>query len=352
MGANGNVDKMNAMILTKNNHMEKGCIEKPAPAPGQVLVKVKYNGICGSDLQFYEFGRLGADYVVRHPYILGHECAGEVVELGEGVDSLGIGDRVALEPGVPCGSCEFCRTGLYNLCDRVIFRDAPPVPGTLSEYVAHDASMCFKLPENVSTLEGALVEPFAVGFHAARLGQAAPGKTAVVLGSGCIGMMSVLALKAHGVGTVYITDVLDKRLDKAKELGATQTFNVSCVDALSSVMDMTGGKGADIVIETSGNAKALFSTADFVAKGGKIVLVGHTHDPVVEFNIGKIMMKESSVEPVFRYRNCYPAAIQAIAGGIPVKGIVSHIFSFADADRAFTENVRNRQEVVKAVIEH
>ncbi len=344
--------KMNAMMLTRDRNMEMAQLDKPSPKPGQVLVRVKHNGVCGSDLHFFEHGRIGTKFVVQHPYLLGHECAGEVVELGEGVTGLKVGDRVALEPGVACGHCEFCKSGRYNLCPDVIFFAAPPVPGTLCDYVAHPADMCFKLPDNVGTLEGALVEPLAVGFHAARLGQAMPGKTAVVLGSGCIGMVSMLALKAHGVGTVYITDLVEKRLERAAELGATETINLRSVDPVKRVMELTGGRGVDIVVETSGNPKATLSSADLVAMGGKIVLVGLSPDPVFEFNFGTIMFKEASIETVFRYRNCYPAAIAAIAAGLPVAKIVSHKYPFEQAGEAFAYNSDHREEVVKAVIEH
>jgi L-iditol 2-dehydrogenase len=345
------MSEMNAVLLTANRVMELGKWPKPEPAKGDVLVKVMHTGVCGSDLHFYEHGRIG-QFVVKYPFILGHESAGEVVAMGEGVTSLKIGDRVAMEPGCTCGQCEFCKSGRYNLCPDVQFFAAPPVQGTLCDIVAHPASMCFKLPDNVSTLEGALVEPLAVGFHAARLGQAAPGKTAVVLGSGCIGLVSMLALRAHGVGTVYITDLVEKRLERARELGATEAINIAGCDPVQRVMDLTDGRGVDIVVETSGNSRASFTTVDYVAMGGKIVMVGLSPDPVFEFNFGKIMFKEAAIETVFRYRNCYPAAIAAIAAGLPVGKVVSHKYPFAQAAEAFSYNSAHREDVVKAVIEH
>lgn len=343
---------MNAMMLTGPRRMEMARIQRPSPRPGQALVRVKHNGVCGSDLHFFEHGRIGDRFVVQYPYLLGHECAGIVEEVGEGVTALQPGDRVALEPGVPCGHCAFCRRGRYNLCPSVIFFAAPPVPGTLCDFVTHPADLCFKLPEGVGTLEGALVEPLAVGFHAAGLGLAMPGKTAVVLGSGCIGICSMLALKAFGVGVVYVTDPIAKRLAKARELGATETVDITQTDPVKRVLDATGGRGADIVVETSGNSRAAFSTADYVAMGGKIVMVGLSPDPVFEFNFGAIMFKEASIETVFRYRNCYPAAIQAIAAGLHISGIVSHRYPFERAGEAFAYNAEHRGDVVKAVIEH
>ena len=185
--------------------------EKPVPKEGEVLVKVEYVGICGSDLHYYESGRIG-NFIVEPPFVLGHEAGGTVVEVGSGVSHLKVGDRVALEPGKTCGHCEHCKEGKYNLCEDVIFFATPPVDGVFQEYVAHEAGLCFKLPDNVSTLEGALVEPLSVGLHAAMQGGAHIGQTAVVTGAGCIGLVSLLALKAMGVSRVIVVDVIDKRL--------------------------------------------------------------------------------------------------------------------------------------------
>ena len=164
--------------------------ERPIPQPkdDEVLVKLDYVGICGSDLHYYETGAIG-DYVVKPPFVLGHEPGGVVVEVGKDVKHLQVGDRVALEPGKTCGQCEFCKEGKYNLCPDVVFFATPPVDGVFQEYVAHEANLCFKLPDNVSTLEGALIEPLAVGFHAAIQGDAHLGQKAVVMGAGCIGLV-------------------------------------------------------------------------------------------------------------------------------------------------------------------
>ena len=197
---------------------EMGFEERDIPQvkDDEVLVKLEYVGICGSDLHYYETGAIG-DYVVEPPFVLGHEPGGTVVEVGKNVTHLKAGDRVALEPGKTCGHCEFCKTGRYNLCPDVVFFATPPVDGVFQEYVAHEADLCFKLPNNVSTLEGALIEPLAVGFHAAIQGDAHLGQKAVVMGAGCIGLVSMMALKARGVSEVYVVDIMEKRLKKALE---------------------------------------------------------------------------------------------------------------------------------------
>ena len=212
--------KMKVAVMTGIGKMGFEERDIPKPAADEVLVKLEYVGICGSDMHYYETGAIG-DYVVEPPFVLGHEPGGTVVEVGADVKHLKVGDRVALEPGKTCGKCEFCKQGKYNLCPDVIFFATPPVDGVFQEYVAHEADLCFKLPDNVSTLEGALIEPLAVGFHAAIQGDAQPGADSGRYGSRCIGLVSMMALKARGVSEVYVVDLMDKRLEKAMELGAT-----------------------------------------------------------------------------------------------------------------------------------
>jgi L-iditol 2-dehydrogenase len=161
--------KNRAAFMTGLNKMEIRDIEVPKPREKDVLVKLEYVGICGSDVHYLEHGKIG-DFVVNGDFILGHECAGTVVEIGSGVQNLKVGDKVALEPGITCGQCEFCKTGRYNLCPDVEFLATPPYHGSLMNYIAFPENMCFKLPENISTKEGALVEPLAVGMHAAMQG--------------------------------------------------------------------------------------------------------------------------------------------------------------------------------------
>jgi L-iditol 2-dehydrogenase len=342
--------KMKSMQLTKLRTIEPMEMEKPQPKSGWVLVKVMHTGICGSDLHYYEHGRIG-NYIVDYPFLLGHESAGQVVEIGEGVTNLSVGDIVTMEPGYTCGKCEFCKTGRYNLCPNVVFFATPPVQGTLCEYVAHPADMCFKLPTGVSTLEGALIEPLSVGFHACNQGSASPGKTAAVLGSGCIGLCTMMALNYYGVNGVFITDMIDLRLQKASELGGI-TIDAGNVDVVEYIIEATVGRGTDIVIDTTGNAKAAASTAHIVARGGTVVMVGLSPDPVFEYDFGTLMDKEARINTVFRYRNLYPTAISAVQSGLPLDAIVSHIYGFEESAQAFAFNSANKAEVVKAVLEY
>ncbi len=326
--------------------------ERPvlSPGRGEALVKVEYVGICGSDLHYYESGRIG-NFVVEPPFVLGHEAGGTVVETGEGVTHLKAGDRVALEPGKTCGHCAHCKEGKYNLCEDVVFFATPPVDGVFQEYVVHEAALCFKLPANVSTLEGALMEPLAVGMHAARQGGARLGQTVVVTGAGCIGLCTLLSLKAMGVSKVVMVDIMQKRLDKALELGADYVIDAKKEDAVERIMAITQGKGVDLGIETAGSQITASSLIRAAKKGSVIVLVGYSASGEMTLPIGTALDKELTFRTVFRYRNLYPTAIQAVADGkIRIKDIVTDYFELDDIQRALDSCVHNKADIVKGVI--
>lgn len=329
-----------------------GYTRRPVPVPqdDEVLVKLEYVGICGSDMHYYETGAIG-DYVVKPPFVLGHEPGGTVVKVGAKVRNLKVGDRVALEPGKTCGRCEFCKTGRYNLCPDVVFFATPPVDGVFQEYVAHPEDLCFKLPDNVSTLEGALIEPLAVGFHAANQGGAHAGQTAVVMGAGCIGLVSMMALKAEGVDKVYVVDIMQKRLDKALELGADGVVNGKDQDAVEAILELTGGHGCDLVIETAGTEMTTRQCIRMTKKGATIVLVGYSKSGEMTLPMSLALDKELTFKTVFRYRHIYPMAIEAVAAGkVNLKGIVTDIFDFDDLQNAMDRSVADKANIVKAVV--
>ena len=329
-----------------------GYTQRPIPTPkdDEVLVKLEYVGICGSDMHYYETGAIG-DYVVKPPFVLGHEPGGTVVGVGSHVTHLKVGDKVALEPGKTCGHCEFCRQGKYNLCPDVVFFATPPVDGVFQEYVAHEAALCFKLPDNVSTLEGALIEPLAVGFHAANQGGAHAGQTAVVMGAGCIGLVSMMALKAEGVSRVYVVDVMQKRLDKALELGADGVINGRDEDAVEAVRRLTEGAGCDLVIETAGTEITTRQAIHMAKKGANLVLVGYSKTGEMTLPMSLVLDKELAFKTVFRYRHIYPMAIDAVAAGkVNLKGIVTNIFDFDDIQNAMDKSMSDKANIVKAVV--
>ncbi|HEX2945216.1 MAG TPA: NAD(P)-dependent alcohol dehydrogenase [Clostridia bacterium] len=341
--------EMIAAVMPKTREIEMQKRPIPVPKDNEVLVKIKHVGLCGSDMHFYEYGRIGS-VVMDSPTVLGHESAGEIVEVGKNVKNLSVGDRVALEPGVPCGKCEFCKEGKYNLCPDVAFMACPGYDGAFAEYVAYPSDMAFKLPANVDTVEGGLIEPLAVGFHAVSQSGVRAGQKAVVLGSGCIGLVTLMVLKMIGVSEVYVVDVIAKRLEMAKELGATKVLKADEVDVEKTIKELTGN-GADAVFETAGNKITTLQTAHLVKSGGVVTIVGMGVDPVIPYDISALVWKEATIKTVFRYRNLYPTAIKAVAAGqIPLKKIATHYFDFANLKEAIDYNIENKSEVIKAVI--
>jgi len=339
-----------AVYMSGTNNMVTKEVPVPVPKAHEALIEIKSVGICGSDLHYYQHGNIG-DFVVQGDFILGHESAGEVVAVGDAVKNLSVGDRVALEPGLPCGKCEHCKSGKYNLCPDVIFFATPPYHGVFTNYVAFDADMCFKLPDNMSFDEGALVEPLSVGLHATDQGSVKLGDTVVVFGAGCIGLVTLMSAKAKGASKVIVVDIIEKRLAFAKKVGADVVINAKETNPVDEIEKLTGGRGADVVIETAGAKVTVQQTASVVRIGGTVVLVGMTVESETSYDFMKLMGKEGTLKTIFRYRNLYPVAINAISSGsIDIKQILTHEFEFDKTKEAFDYVIAHQDEVVKAVI--
>lgn len=338
-----------AVFLTQLETLEMKEIPVPTLKSGEVLIKLEAVGICGSDIHYYQHGSIG-DFKVSFPFILGHECAGTVIDTAPDVTERKKGDRVALEPGIPCGACEFCLSGKYNLCPDVRFLATPPYDGCLMNYIAYPAAWTFPIPDHMSMVEGALVEPLAIGINACVTGGVTLGDDVVVFGAGCIGLVTLLAAKAYGASRVIVVDVLDKRLELAKSLGATVINGKDC-DVVSEIMSLTGGKGARVVIDCAGTNPTLTNTVRCAKSGGMVVLVGMAADEVNGLPLAPISTKELTITSIFRYRNLYPTTITAIADGkIDVNGIVSDKYKFDDCARAYAETLANAKDIVKSVI--
>ena len=233
----------------------------------------------------------------------------------------------------------------------MVFFATPPVDGVFQEYATHPADLCFKLPENVSNLEGALIEPLAVGFHAARQGGAQAGQKAVVFGAGCIGLVCMMALKAEGVMDVTVVDVMQKRLDKALELGATHVINSSNENAVERILELTGGAGPELVIETAGMEVTTRQAIEAARKGATIVLVGYSKSGELTLPISLFIDKELTFKSVFRYRHIYPLAIDAVAAGkIDLKHLATHFFDLDHIQEAMDRSVTDRADIVKSVV--
>ncbi len=326
---------MKALVLNGPLDLELNNVPDPgAPGPGQVRVDIKSVGVCGSDVHYYEHGRIG-DFVVNEPMVLGHEAAGVIEAVGEGVGSLAPGDVVAMEPGVPCGACRECRIGRYNLCKDVRFWATPPHDGVLAEFALHPAAMTYKLPAGMTADEGALMEPLAVGVHACNRGGVGPGCVVAVNGAGPIGCVTLMAALAYGASQVVVADVLPDRLERARELGAEMVVDAGSKSLAGAVMSLTGGRGADIGIECSGHPGGPQTLVDAAAPGGRVVLVGMGPQPT-SLDIVAAMVKEVDLATVFRYAHNYPTAIDLTASGrIPVAQLVTDRFSLDEAVAAF-----------------
>lgn len=340
--------EMKVAVMTDTRQIRMETRPVPVPKADEVLVKLECCGICGSDLHYYESGRIG-NFIVEPPFVLGHEASGSVVAVGRDVKHLKVGDRVTMEPGKTCGKCEFCRTGRYNLCPDVVFFATPPVDGVFQEYVAHPEELCFKLPENVNAMQGALVEPLAVGFHAAQQAEAKPGQTAVVFGAGCIGLVTILALQNRGVKKIYCADVIDSRLGIAEKLGAVPVNVLR--EKLADRIAADGLTGLDLAFETSGVEVSVTTAIECVKKGATIVLIGYSKSSTIQVPTGMMIDKELTMKTIFRYRHVYPSIVDAIASGsIDPEKIVTDIFDFDDVAHAMEESLTNKEKIVKAVI--
>lgn len=326
---------MEALVLEKTKvlSLRDIAIEEPL-GPHDVRIKLHTVGVCGSDVHYYETGRIGP-FVVEEPMVLGHEAAGTIIEVGGEVKHLKVGDRVCMEPGIPDPNSRATRLGLYNLDPAVRFWATPPIHGVLRPEVVHPAAFTFRLPDNVSFAEGALVEPLAVGMHSANKARIKPGDIAVVMGAGPIGMVTILSALAGGCGQIIVTDVDQPKLDLAATLGPVTPVNVRNESLAGVVNKMTDDWGADIVFEASGNEQAAASVFDVLAPAGCVVYIGMPGNPI-PYDIVAAQIKEARVEHIFRYAHVYPKALSLMAGGrLDVKPLITDKFDFAHSVEAF-----------------
>ncbi len=342
--------KMRALVLERQHELALRDIDLPQEVgAGQVKIKIHTVGVCGSDVHYYTHGRIGG-FIVNAPMVLGHEAAGTVVEIGAGVTHLKIGDRVCMEPGIPDANSRASRLGMYNVDPAVVFWATPPVHGVLTPYVVHPANYTFKLPDNVSFAEGAMVEPFAVGMQAASKARIAPGDTAVVLGAGPIGTMVALAALAGGCSRVIVADLAQPKLDIAAQYQGIIPVNIRETKLLDALNLLTDGWGADVVFECSGSPKAWETIMELPRPGGAIVAVGLPVAPVA-IDVSIATTKEVRIETVFRYAHQYDRAIALIGSGrVDLKPLISETFGFEQSIQAFERAAEGRPSDVKLQI--
>ena len=341
---------MKALVLEEKLRLSIREIALPLfVGPRDVRIRIGRVGICGSDVHYYTHGRIGP-FVVNAPMVLGHEAAGVVIEVGSDVHDLKVGDRVCMEPGIPDMTSRASREGHYNLDPAVCFWATPPIHGCLTGEVVHPAAFTFKLPDHVSLAEGAMVEPFAVGMHAATKAQIKPGATAVVIGAGPIGIMVALSVLAAGAGQVIVSDLAQEKLAIAGQYAGVLPFDIKSGSLAAKVAELTAGWGADVVFEASGSPKAFEGIFDLLAPAGTVVLVGMP-PATISFDVVAAQAKEARIETIFRYANVYPKAVALLASGkVNLKPLISANFSFDESIAAFERAAQGRPSDIKLQI--
>lgn len=341
---------MKAAVMNKTFDITIEELPVPRIEADEVLVKVMAVGICGSDIHYYEHGRIGR-YTVEKPIILGHECAGIVAAAGEHVTRFKVGDRVAIEPGITCGRCEQCKAGRYNLCPQVQFLATPPVDGAFVQYIKHREDFLFPIPDHLSYEEASLNEPFSVGIHACKRAGLQSGSTVAIMGMGPVGLMAVLAAKAFGAKQIIAADLEPIRLEAAIRMGATHTIHVKEQDPVAEVKRWTGGVGVDAAFETAGNPKALQSAMASVRRGGRLSLVGLPPQNEIPLNVPMIVDNELDIFGVFRYANTYPQGISILASGISdVKSLITDRYPLEKTQEAMERARTNKSGSLKVVV--
>lgn len=341
---------MRALVLERQRELSLRDIDLPqALGPGMVRIKVHTVGICGSDVHYYTHGRIGP-FIVKEPMVLGHEASGTVVEVGPGVTGLKSGDRVCMEPGIPDPNSRASKLGLYNVDPSVTFWATPPIHGCLTPYVVHPAAFTYKLPDNVSFAEAAMVEPFAVGLQAASKARIAPGDLAVIIGAGPIGIMVALAALAGGCSRVIISDLQPAKLAIAGSYPGVIPVDVTKRKLADVVAAESDGWGADVVFEASGSPRAYDGIFTLPRPGGCLVVVGMPVEPVA-VDVVSAAAKEIRIETVFRYANVYDRAIAMISSGkVNLKPLITETFPFAESIPAFERAAEGRPADVKLQI--
>ncbi|WP_186291906.1 NAD(P)-dependent alcohol dehydrogenase [Ancylobacter moscoviensis] len=341
---------MQALVLEKKGELSLRDIDLPLEVgPDDVKIAIDTVGVCGSDVHYYTHGAIGS-FVVREPMVLGHEAAGTIVAVGTNVKNLKVGDRVCMEPGVPNMNSRATKLGIYNVDPDVRFWATPPVHGVLTPEVVHPAAFTYKLPDNVSFAEGAMVEPFAVGLQAATRARITPGDVAVVIGCGPIGIMTALAALAGGCSRVYISDLSAPKLAIAGQYPGIHPVNITETPLAEVIARETEGWGADVVFEASGSPRAYEGIFDIVRPGGTLVLIGMPVE-TTKFDVAAAIIKEARIETVFRYANNFDRAVNLIASGkVDLKPLISETFDFARSIDAFDRAAKGLATDVKLQI--
>jgi len=338
---------MKAFILREPFKLERADVAEPkGPGPGQVLLAVKVIGICGSDLMGYQ-GKLS---LMSYPRIMGHEFSGVIEAVGRDVSAVAPGDRVAVEPLISCGRCGPCLGGDYNVCETMQVMGVH-VDGAHQERFLVRADRVHKLPDGLDLEEGALIEPLCVALEGTRRGLLTTEDRVAIFGAGSIGLCVLKAAQAYRVRETMVIDVLDERLEAAREMGATHTINAAKEDVPKRVANLTGGKGASAVVEASGAEEALRLAFIVAAYRARVSVIGYYKSPLVEINPVPIVKQELDVYGSRLYRNRFPLAISLVEKReVNLLDLVSHRFSFDDLPQAIATAMNLEKQPLKVLV--
>jgi L-iditol 2-dehydrogenase len=326
-------------------------LARPKPGPGEVLLKVASVGVCGSDVHYYEEGRIG-DAVVTAPIIMGHEFSAWIAGLGAGVEGLEVGQLAAVEPAIHCRECESCRNGHPNLCPDVRFCGTPPIDGVFAEYTIMPAENCFPLPAGFGPEEGAMLEPLGIAIHTVDLAHLKAGQTVAVLGAGPIGLLTAAVAKAAGAGEIYMTEPLADRRKFALDYVADVVLNPEETDVVAEITRLTGGRGVDVAFEAAGALETPDQAAAIACPGGVVVIAGIPSVDTMTMKASTARRKGLTIKLVRRMKHTYPRAIRMVQKGmVDVKPLVTHLFPLERIADAFAMVVDYDDGVLRALIQ-
>ena len=337
---------MKAAVCPEPGKLAIEDVEKPTPGPGEVLIEVKASGICGSDVRGFEGTHPEID---QYPVILGHEFAGVVAEVGEGVQECSPGDHAIIEPLFVCGKCPGCRAGDYHLCQNLTL-NGHREPGSFAEYTIVPAGFVHPMPDNLTFEQAALAEPLAVGVHAVKRLHPKVGDLAVVLGAGPIGLLTMQVLKVAGCRLI-VSDLEPFKLELAKRFGAEHVVNAGESSVVEFVQDLTDGWGADVAVECAGAKETLAESVEVIHKGGTALLLGFTGSDRDEINLTNITIAEKTVMGSVIYCRDYPTTIHLMATGqIQLDPLITHRFALEQTRIALETAAEKKDHILKGLI--
>lgn len=326
-------------------------LARPSPGPGEVLLHVASVGVCGSDVHYYLEGRIGTQ-IVTQPIILGHEFSARVEELGADVQELEVGQLVAVDPAISCGTCEPCRQGHPNLCAQVRFCGTPPIDGIFAEYAVMPARNCFPLPDSMGPEEGALLEPLGIALHGVDLAHLKPGYSVAVLGAGPIGLLIGAVSRAAGATEVFVTEPLAQRREFALKYSADVALDPEAADPITEILRVTGGRGVDVAFEAAGAPGTAQQAAAVTRIGGKVVIAGIPADDTIILNASTVRRKGLTIKLVRRMKHTYPRAIRLQqTGAVDLRPLATHRFPLEQIAKAFELVAGYEDGVLRAMIQ-